>query len=498
MSEERLSYRFGPLERRGLLGPVRGGQAALLACGLGFAALLLDLLPSATGAFLALLTLALATGLGTAPLAGRALDEWAPVVGAHLLRVAGGRRRLRPHLPAIAMGAQPRTAGAGRPAAPATPLPATLRGVSLLALETDGRRLGVARELHGRRLTAVLACQALSFTLLDPAAQERRLAQWGLVLAGCARGPVRRLQWVERTAPARGDELAHWLHEARDPAIPPRGAPIIESYLELIGSSTRVANDHEVLLAVQVDGRLGRGRHERELESILMEELARLARGLEAAEIRVLGALGAGQLARALRTAYDPYARAELSALESADPGRGEDWPQSAGPLAAEEHWDHYRCDGAWHASFWIGGWPRVDVSPMFMDALLGSSDTVRTVAVTFEPVPPDRSTREVEAAITRDRADNELRRRFGQSETARQRQAQEAAMRREAELAAGHAEVRLAGFVTVSGRDEADLRAACAEVQQQAARSRLELRRMYGQQAEAFSFTLPLARGLR
>ncbi len=27
MNEERVSYRFGPLERRGLLGPVRVGQA---------------------------------------------------------------------------------------------------------------------------------------------------------------------------------------------------------------------------------------------------------------------------------------------------------------------------------------------------------------------------------------------------------------------------------------------------------------------------------------
>ena len=134
----------------------------------------------------------------------------------------------------------------------------------------------------------------------------------------------------------------------------------------------------------------------------------------------------------------------------------------------------------------------------MFMDAILGSSTIVRTVAVTFEPLPPDRSAREVEAAITSDRADSELRRRFGQSETARQRQAHEAAIRREGELAAGHGEVRLSGFVTVSGRDEHNLELACSEVLQHAARARLELHRMYGQQAEAFTFTLPLARGLR
>ncbi len=169
-----------------------------------------------------------------------------------------------------------------------------------------------------------------------------------------------------------------------------------------------------------------------------------------------------------------------------------------AAPVATEEAWDHYRVDGALHATFWISAWPRVSVSPMFMDALLADSGTVRTVAVTFEPVPPERSVREVEAAITRDRADSELRRRFGQSETARQRQAQESAARREAELAAGHGEVRFAGFVTVTGRDSGDLRRACAEVHRHAARARLELRRLYGQQAEAFAFTLPLARGLR
>jgi hypothetical protein len=233
-------------------------------------------------------------------------------------------------------------------------------------------------------------------------------------------------------------------------------------------------------------------------EAALAEQTARLARGLEAADIQVLGALGAGQLARVMRTAFDPYARGEMVALDALDGGRRGLPDYAAWPLATSEHWDHFRSDGACHATHWIGAWPRVDVSPMFLDPLLGSSDTVRTVAVTFEPVAPERSTREVEAAITRDRADSELRRRFGQSETARQRQAQEAAMRREAELAAGHGEVRVAGFVTVSGRDPGELGRACAEVHQHAARARLELHRMYGQQAEAFTFTLPLARGLR
>ena len=319
-----------------------------------------------------------------------------------------------------------------------------------------------------------------------------------MVLSAAGRMPVRRLQWIERTAPARGDELAHWLHEARDPDVPLRGTPIVESYLELIGSSARVTHEHEVLMAIQVDAARARALRGQSLESILIEQTEWVARGLEGAELKVLGALSRGHLAQALRTGFDPYARTELAALETVDRSRRGLAAHNAGPLGTREYWEHYRCDGACHATFWIGGWPRVDVPPMFMDALLSSSDTVRTVAVTFEPIPADRSAREVEAAITRDRADSELRRRFGQSETARQRQAHESAMRREVELAAGHGEVRLAGFVTVSGRDEQELNRACTEIHQHAARARLELHRVYGQQAEAFAFTLPLARGLK
>jgi hypothetical protein len=361
-----------------------------------------------------------------------------------------------------------------------------------------GQPVGILITNRGRRMVAILACRVIAFSLLDDEAQESRLARWGLVLSGAAGTCVRRLQWVERTVPSQGDELARWLATERDPAVAVRGTPMIESYLELISSTTKVSQDHEILVAVEVDAHHVRERGRTATRLSLLEQTERIARGLEAAEVRVLGALGPGQVARALRTAFDPYARAELAALEAVDPAREVLAEAGSWPVGADETWEHYRTDGAFHATYWIGGWPRVDVSPMFMDALLGGSEVVRTTAVTFEPVPIERSTREVEAAITRDQADRDLRRRFGQSETARQRRAEEAAVRRESELAAGHGEVRLAGFVTVTGRDLRDLGRACSVVHEQAARARLELHRMYGQQADAFTFTLPLCRGLR
>lgn len=494
MTDARQTYSFGPLERRGLFGGLRGGQVAALAAGALTAIAVLDQAPSAGGAFMAMVACALAAATAFAPLGGRTAQEWAPVAVAFAAR----RLRRRHRFPSGVADAGSVVRGDGEMHPAPAVAPGTLGDVRIISLDHRERVIGALSERSGRRLTAVLACRVAAFSLLDQEAQERRLARWGLVLSGAGGTAIRRLQWIERTAPAQGDELARWVHSERDPAVPLRGTAMIESYLELISSSTRVTQEHEVLVAVQVDGRRVRERGRDAIAQALVEQTERIAQGLEAAEVTVLGALSPGQLARALRTAFDPFARAELATLEAADGERDGLSEANAWPLGAREAWDHYRSDGAVHATYWIGAWPRINVSPMFMDALLGHSTAVRSVAVTFEPLAADRSTREIEAAVTRDRADHELRTRFGQSETARQRQAAEATMRREAELAAGHGEVRLSGFVTVSGRDREDLHRACGEVLEHAARARLELHRLYGQQAETFAFTLPLCRGLR
>jgi hypothetical protein len=498
MNPQRLSYRFGPLERRGLLGSFRAGQAVVLCGGVLLAVVVLDRSSTPAGAFMAAVAFAVAVAVVLIPLGRRGVDEWAPIAALFAVRWIAGRRRFGSRAPTRGSFACGLAGGVPAIRAPTADPPPALRDVRILEGAYRDHPIGVLASQRGRRLTAVLGCRVVAFALLDSEAQERRLARWGLLLSGAAGTPIRRIQWVERTVPAQGDELARWVAAERDPAVPLRGTAMIESYLELIGTTAQITQEHEILLAIQVDSRRVRERGQRAVMRALIEQAERVAQGLEAAEVRVLGALNPGQLARALRTAFDPYARSELAALETADPDRPGLSEAAAWPLGALERWDHYQSDGAVHATYWIGGWPRVDVSPLFMDALLGRSNAVRTVAVTFEPVAAERSTREVEAAVTRDRADHELRRRFGQSETARQRQAEEATTRREAELAAGHGEVRLAGFVTVSGRDPEDLRRACSEVHEHAARARLELHRMYGQQADAFTFTLPLCQGLR
>ena len=340
--QRRVGYSFGPLERRGLLGDVGAGRVTVLTLGAIVAVALLDRAPSAGGALGGLGACVLAAAATFAPVAGRTLEQWLPVMVAFSARRL--RRSDRFHSPAPGNGRVVELLGTRSPrwtAAESAP-PDQLRGVRILTASHRDHSLGALSERGGRRLTAVLACRVGAFSLLDHEAQERRLARWGLVLAGAGGGPIRRLQWIERTAPAQGDELARWMHAERDPSVP-RGAAMLESYLELISTSTRVAQEHEVLLAVQVDAGRVRERGGDAVVRALVESTERVAQGLEAAEVTVLGALGPEPIARTLRTAYDPYCRGELTALEGTDPERDGPEEGSAWPLATRERWDHYR-----------------------------------------------------------------------------------------------------------------------------------------------------------
>jgi hypothetical protein len=165
--------------------------------------------------------------------------------------------------------------------------------------------------------------------------------------------------------------------------------------------------------------------------------------------------------------------------------------------MADEEGWSAFRTDETWHVTYWIAEWPRIAVGPDFMSAMLMNGGQ-RAVSLVMAPVPPDRSARDVRSARTADAAEEHLRANAGFTPNARKGREAEAAVRREEELADGHSEFRFSGYLTVSAGDRAELDIACAETEHAAQAAHLEIRRLYGRQREAFTWTLPLARGLR
>ena len=498
---EARRYRFGPLERRGVVGGLRAGQVAVAATALAGTVLLLNVSSAAPVALMAIPLALGGVGVAFYPLGGRTLEQWVPVASSWALRRARHLDRFRSAAPSDgARGHQ----GSDAIESPMD-LPVELGGVEILSAPLAGDEVGVVKDRRSNTYTAVLAVQVGSFGLLDRADQERRLAGWGAVLAGLARenSPVRRVQWIERTVPSDGDELARYLQSERDATVPLWGSPVA-SYIELVESAGAVTQDHELFVALQLDARrawrqlkrLGRG--DQGAAKLLVRELETLAQRLVAGDVHVVGALPPRMLARAIRDAYDPYGRTGRARLGATDATLAGTAPQQAWPIGAAESWSDYRSDSAFHATYWISQWPRLDVAATFLSPLLMQTNVLRTVAVTMEPVAPSVALRKVEAARTTDIADEETRRRTGFVTTARKRLQQESTARREQELADGHAELRFAGFVTVSAHDPEGLERACAEVEHAAQQARLDLQRLYGQQALGFTFTLPLGRGLR
>ena len=503
MGEDIRRHRFGPLERRGLVGSLRPAQVAVLATTLTAGVLILRLLPSGAGALAATGLVLVSIGFCFWPIAGRSAEEWLPVSGRFVLRRLRGRNR---HLSAAPQSGISMRDGRPRPVAS---LPPAVEGVELLAAPFNGEEVGVVKDRRARTYSAVLAVKVGSYGLLDRSEQEARQAAWGGVLAGLARegSPVSRIQWLERTVPADGDEIGRFLGEAWDRGSVPLESLAMQSYLDLVGSAPGVTKDHELFLSLQIDVKRawrqvkrigGKQGADAGACTVLLRELEAFGERLGGADVRVVGALRPGMVASTIRVAFDPWSRPGLARLGVTDRERDGIDEGAAWPTATETSWATYRTGGTLHATYWIASWPRTDVGAAFLTPLLLHAQMVRVVAVTIEPISPLRAMREVEAARTGDLADRELRGRMGFVETARRRRMTDATSQREEELADGHAAVRFAGYITVSARSEEELERHCSEVEHAAQMARLEPLRLYGQQEESFTYTLPLCRGLR
>lgn len=493
-------YRFGPLEQRGVVGPLLLGQVAVLAVaaalGLGALYVFRDWL----GLVVALALVGIAAAAVLLPFEGRTLEAWAPIGARWLLRSRERKRGYRSASPGAGFGAGKEGARIREAS-----LPGELAGLRMLEVPYGSDRVGVIHDRAAGTYTVAIAVKAGAFGLLDSSEQERKLDAWGSVLASLARdgSPVRRLQWIERTLPAQGDELAAHLQAERDRAVP-LDSGLVASYIELVESAAPVTQEHEVLLALQIDERRGArelrrmgGGAEAACELVLREAEG-LAERLSIAEITVFGLLRPRRYAETIRDAFDPFGRQARARAALGEEERAGVDPAQMGPLADETSWDRYRTDSAFHATFWIASWPRHDVGPAFLTPLLMQTTSLRTVAVCIEPVAHRVAIRKAEAARTAEVADEMQRERQGFMTTARIRLRQQAADRREEELADGHAEMRFAGYVTVSARSEAELERIATEVEHAAALARLELQRLYGEQDAGFTFGLPLCRGLR
>ena len=490
---EDTRYRFGPLEKRGVLlglSPLQLGVLTVAAIA-GLLILRIDtdvITVSATAVVVGL------TGFCVfARAEGRPIVEMVPIGVAWMWRRARGKTRW--------VSAAPLT-GRTRVAEEQMTMPPALKSISILAAPVTGGEIGILKDAAAKTYTAVISVRGRSFALLDAMAKSRLLEQWADVLAGLARegSAIKRVQWLERTVPEPGDAIGQYLREA---VQLPHTSTAVRSYLQLVEDAGPTSQHHETFVAIQLDATRAQriikqaGGGDDGACAALARETYGLASRLAAADLDVVGMLTPRLVAQTMRTSFDPRAQSSI-AMANVDASERGIATDQAWPLATQDDWSYYRSDSGVHATYWVAEWPRLEVGPDFLAPLILQTWVQRTVSVTIEPVPPLRAQREAESARTTDIADSEMRERHGFVLTARRRSEQQSLMGREQELAAGHADMRFSGYITVSATSIDDLEVACGEVEQQAGQARLVLRRMSGLQEDAFTFTLPLGRGLK
>jgi hypothetical protein len=474
---EPRSYLFGPRERRGFLLGLTGLQVAtvLAGVGMGFIAVLVTG-GHMIGVLIALLFICIAGGLALAPVAGQPLVEWLP-------DFLGFATRQREHVSQVALDVGEDT-------------PDTLSSVRLLRVPYAGQEVGIIADGPTHYL-AVVKARGRGFSLRDLPDQDAMVAAWDSVIASVTNTPLDRISVVEFTAPNADGGLDIYYQQHRSDAAHQLAA---ESYEELLCQAGPAARDHEALLVLRMDTNRVRKQmkaadedKDRAAANLLLKVIGGVVNQLRNADVHVIGLLPPDALAHTFRTAFDPGLRLQDAtlAINGVETASDRAWP-----TAAEDGWSTYRTDGAVHAVLIAEELPRTERRADFMaPLLLGTGPVTRCIAITFAPEDDEAARRRAERGNSGHEADNVMRNRFGLRTTSRRRKEERASARYEDELADGAASTLVQVSVTVSAPNDDLLDADVTSTTVAGRKSGIKLRRFYSRQAEAFTWTLPLAR---
>ncbi|WP_293769492.1 SCO6880 family protein [Sporichthya sp.] len=454
--------RFGRLERRGLLLGLTGAQVGLVGVAL-VTVVAAGVAAGPAGILLGAPVWAAALAWALVPVGGRPLVEVLPTVAGWATR-----RLTRSHRDLAA------------PDAAAVPETLDLPGLpSRLHVTADDHGAAMLRcgRGPGAPVTLVAEVCGRGFLLESSAAQDRRVAAWGRLLGSLCQLPdVVGAQVLHRAIPAAGQEIRQWWSGQVSPQ-----SPWAERIVADLVEDTRTDTRLQLLVAVAVRPR----------RADLIAARTALSESFDAAELDLVSWLTPGQIAALVRTAYDPASATRPLASSGAQIGRSR-------PMGVAEQWSHARSDSAFHATYWVSEWPRAATHASFLRPLLFGAGVQRTFTLLARPLPPGKSLREIRRARAEQVADASTRARVGRVEEEAHRAAAAELTRREEDLIAGHGDLRFTGLLAVSAPMLDELAEACASIETAAAQAGCELRRLVGQQVQAYAVaSLPLGRGL-
>jgi hypothetical protein len=340
---------------------------------------------------------------------------------------------------------------------------------------------------YASTLSAVLCVSHPAYVLLAPDSQRGRVSTWGRVIASLAQsGTCALVQVLESTIPdeEHGTDVDDWPNA---------------QYRELLDQSSFGSSTHRTTITISLDMKKAgaairaAGRGVKGAAKVLSIDMSVLEQGLRDADLRLEGWLGESQLAHLIRQAYDPAYKYGSDVEVSGDRAK----LATAGPVALSEHWSYLRHDSGYSCVLWISDWPRVDVAPHFLHALIFAPDIRKSFSLLARPLGTSEALKALRKEKTQSITDAGHKAQVGQVQDLADVQEYGDLLQREQALLSGHADVEFSGFVTVTANTKDGLEAAIALMERAAGQSGCETRVLYGAQSQGFVVAaLPLGRG--
>src|SRR5690625_1838928 len=385
---------------------------------------------------------------------------------------------------------------------------------------------GEAQELRGQRLPGgagfiydartgegLVVAQIITskgFNLESFELQEDRTAGWRDGLTAVAQMPgVVRVQASDQTTLISGKRVREFYDEKRHEAARDAGGvervsgegidPFLHtSFMDLMTEAQDMPV-HEMWLTI-VLSKQALSRRIRALGGGLpgFMEVALGVMGTVEAILPVSGTEVVGwhslrSIAALSRSAFDPDSSVQISERTGAWAGVA---PSSAGPMAMNAPLDRVTTDGFLHRTYKVSEFPQSQARLGFLDAFVFAGDFRHTVTSYYLP----RDAKKARKMVQRRKADwhttNKLLRNLDRQPSLEHEREIEDIELEEAELVAGNAPIDFVVLITVTGRDELDLEANCADMLSKAVQANCELRPVFAEQDAGFlASALPFGR---
>ncbi|MEV6832104.1 SCO6880 family protein [Amycolatopsis sp. NPDC051102] len=368
-------------------------------------------------------------------------------------------------------------------------LPGPLAPLELLAVrQITGAPAGWMWDRRGGYLTTQVRLGSTGTLLAEESAAEGWVAAFGAWQAALGYVPgIRSVAIVVDTAPSSISRVRDYVAEHAVDDAPDLARRLMADVLADLPEQTA---EMHVWAAVTLDPRKLPTRPTTMVEATAEASVALtgIVEGLASGGVSVLGRATPGWTASRMRAAFDPAARGQVDRDQTGEAAVS--W-QQAGPQAATEQWDHLQHDSGWSVTYALRELPAARVRHDVLRRLMAPGAWPRRVALLYRPYPAELAASvvdaELQAAAVRRTAARKAKRDFSVREQVDAALATATAV--EQARGAGLGEPSI--LVTVTTLAEADLPAACADLESRARGARLKLQRMYGAQLLGFASTL-------